>query len=162
MNNRIGKLLKHLGLSAAAFAVKIDVQPSSISHILSGRNKPSADFLEKVVKEFPSINSEWLLTGKGQIGKEPDLFEVIYEESSDEKPASKEVDKIKAEKQIQKKHDADENKTKRSLHIDNQDDNNLIQGKSSAKKNTINNPKIERIVIFYSDKTFREYNPDEI
>lgn len=52
-------------LSASAFADKIQVPRSSISHLLSGRNKPSLDFVLKVVKEFNEVELYWLLNGKG-------------------------------------------------------------------------------------------------
>ena len=51
--------------SASSFAEKIGVQRSSISHILSGRNKPSLDFVLKVLSSFPEVELYWLLNGKG-------------------------------------------------------------------------------------------------
>jgi len=53
-------------LSAAAFADKIEVQRSSISHLLSGRNKPSLDFVLKVLDNFKEVELYWLLNGKGR------------------------------------------------------------------------------------------------
>ena len=65
-NSRLEIILKHYGLSASAFAEKISVQRSSISHILSGRNKPSLDFIDKVLQAFPEIDLLWLLSGNGK------------------------------------------------------------------------------------------------
>lgn len=62
---RLEKILRHYDLSASAFADKIKVQRSSISHLLSGRNKPSLEFVLKVIKSFPEVNLYWLLSGKG-------------------------------------------------------------------------------------------------
>ncbi|MGP1993655.1 helix-turn-helix domain-containing protein [Zobellia laminariae] len=62
---RLEHLLRYYGLSASSFADKINVQRSSISHLLSGRNKPSLDFVLKVVNVFPDVNLYWLLNGKG-------------------------------------------------------------------------------------------------
>jgi transcriptional regulator with XRE-family HTH domain len=62
---RLEKVIDHYGLSAASFSEKIGVQRSSISHILSGRNKPSLDFIMKVLSSFPEIDLYWLLNGKG-------------------------------------------------------------------------------------------------
>jgi len=62
---RLEKILKYYGLSASAFADKIAVQRSTISHLLSGRNKPSLEFVLKVVKSFPEVNLYWLLNEKG-------------------------------------------------------------------------------------------------
>jgi transcriptional regulator with XRE-family HTH domain len=66
-NSRLELILKHYGLSASVFAEKISVQRSSISHILSGRNKPSLDFIDKVLQVFPEIDLVWLLSGKGNL-----------------------------------------------------------------------------------------------
>ncbi|MEN8884320.1 MAG: helix-turn-helix transcriptional regulator, partial [Flavobacteriaceae bacterium] len=63
--NRLKKILEHHQLTASMFADKIDVQRSSISHILSGRNKPSLDFILKVTNEFTDVDIYWLLNGKG-------------------------------------------------------------------------------------------------
>ncbi len=63
--SRLNKILDFYDISAAAFADKIEVGRSSISHILSGRNKPSLDFVMKVVKNFPEVELYWLLNGKG-------------------------------------------------------------------------------------------------
>ena len=62
---RLQKILDYYELSAAAFADEIDVGRSSISHILSGRNKPSLDFVMKVVSSYPEVELYWLLNGKG-------------------------------------------------------------------------------------------------
>jgi len=63
---RLEKLFQYYGLSAAAFADRVGVQRSSISHLLSGRNKPSLEFVLKVIKTFPEVNLYWLLNGKGE------------------------------------------------------------------------------------------------
>ncbi|MCG9972485.1 helix-turn-helix domain-containing protein [Christiangramia crocea] len=64
--SRLNKILDYYDLSAASFADKIEVGRSSISHILSGRNKPSLDFVMKVVTNFPEVELYWLLNGKGK------------------------------------------------------------------------------------------------
>jgi len=67
---RLEYLLEYYGINASAFADKIHVQRSSISHLLSGRNKPSLEFVLKVVKNFPEVNLYWLLNGKGSFPSE--------------------------------------------------------------------------------------------
>ena len=67
---RLEFLLSYYSLNASAFADKIHVQRSSISHLLSGRNKPSLEFVLKVVKNFPEVNLYWLLNGKGSFPSE--------------------------------------------------------------------------------------------
>lgn len=73
MKDRIILLIKARNLTAAQFAEKIGVQKSSISHIISGRNNASLDFIQKVLVSFPEVNMEWLMFGKGPLYKDGDL-----------------------------------------------------------------------------------------
>lgn len=63
---RLQNVIDYYGESASSFAEKIGVQRSSISHILSGRNKPSLDFILKILSSFPEVELYWLLNGKGE------------------------------------------------------------------------------------------------
>lgn len=83
---RLEKLLSYYGINASAFADKIGVQRSSISHLLSGRNKPSLEFVLKVVKNFPEVNLYWLLNGKGSFPSIHTPQEAVQEVSA--KPAN--------------------------------------------------------------------------
>ncbi len=67
--NRLKKVMEFHQLTASNFADKIGVQRSSISHILSGRNKPSLDFVLKVTNTFTDVDMYWLLKGKGVFPK---------------------------------------------------------------------------------------------
>ncbi len=67
MEDRLLKLLDTEQLSSSKFADVIGVQRSSISHILSGRNKPSFDFLQKILRAFPMLNADWLILGEGNM-----------------------------------------------------------------------------------------------
>lgn len=64
IKDRIRMIIDSHQLTAGAFADRIGVQRSNVSHILSGRNKPGYEFLEKVVKAFPKVQAHWLLTGR--------------------------------------------------------------------------------------------------
>lgn len=70
-SERLQKVIDFYNLSASGFADKIGVQRSNISHILSGRNKPSLDFVMKVLNEFPEVELYWLLNGRGSFPFEP-------------------------------------------------------------------------------------------
>lgn len=70
---RLHSIMEYHDLSAASFADRIDVGRSSISHLLSGRNKPSLDFVMKIVAAFPEVELYWLLNGKGSFPKEGNL-----------------------------------------------------------------------------------------
>ena len=64
-SKRLNMVMEYYQLSATVFAEKIGVQRSSISHLLSGRNKPSLDFVLKVLEHFKEVELYWLLKGKG-------------------------------------------------------------------------------------------------
>ncbi|MBR5906446.1 MAG: helix-turn-helix transcriptional regulator [Bacteroidales bacterium] len=67
MNERLLKFLEAENITQAQFADSIGVARASISHIVSGRNKPGFDFIERTAKRFPALNIEWLITGKGRM-----------------------------------------------------------------------------------------------
>jgi len=75
MTDRISLLIKAKNLSAAQFADEIGVQRSSISHLMSGRNNPSLDLIQKTLQRFPEVSTEWLLFGKGEMVHELNLFD---------------------------------------------------------------------------------------
>ena len=68
---RLKEILKNQSISASEFAKKINVQRSSISHILNGRNKPSLEIVTKICKKFPEIDVEWLILGKDKQNPSP-------------------------------------------------------------------------------------------
>ena len=61
--DRFKYLMKLNNLTASAFADEIGVQRSSMSHILSGRNKPSLELIQKVLTRFPKVSADWLIAG---------------------------------------------------------------------------------------------------
>lgn len=67
MKERIAQLLHEEGLTASKFAEVVGVQPSGISHILSGRNKPGYDLIVRIISCFPYIDPDWLLLGVGDM-----------------------------------------------------------------------------------------------
>lgn len=117
-SKRLEKVIDYYGESASSFADKIGVQRSSISHILSGRNKPSLDFVMKVLTTYPEVELYWLLNGKGNFPS--DKNEPTIESP---KPAATQFE----EKVIAKK----------------------LTSKSEKS--------IQRIVIFYNDGSFENF-----
>jgi len=69
LNERISKIIEYSNLTPSEFADEIDVQRSSISHITSGRNKPSLEFIIKIKSRFPELLWDWLVTGEGEMLK---------------------------------------------------------------------------------------------
>lgn len=98
---RLEKILEFYSLTAAAFADKINVQRSSISHLLSGRNKPSLEFVLKVVGSFPEVNLYWLLNGKGSFPSKSDKSE--SQNSPTPKPTKTAIENIIPKKESSSK-----------------------------------------------------------
>ena len=65
MKDRISHIIRAKNLTAAEFAVRLGIQPSNVSHLLSGRNNPSLDFVKKLKETFPEYNLDWLIMGTG-------------------------------------------------------------------------------------------------
>lgn len=83
MNDRIQMILLTKDLTPAKFADEIGVQRSSVSHILSGRNGPSLDFIQKILARFPDISAEWMINGNGRMYPDETHNEtVIIDQSS--------------------------------------------------------------------------------
>jgi len=85
LNERISKVIEYSNFTPSEFADEIDVQRSSISHITSGRNKPSLEFIIKIKSRFPEILWDWLVTGEGQMLKSdlPEAKEIIEEKAEE-------------------------------------------------------------------------------
>jgi transcriptional regulator with XRE-family HTH domain len=143
MKERLLEFLKNENKSSAQLAEEIGVQASGISHIISGRNNPSLDFVLKMLEKYQFLSTEWLLFGKGSMYKDfkmQNLFDDNSEIHSEinEKQAINEFVKQDIEQndnqKIELKKDAD----------------------SSEKKAT---PEIVRIVWFYENNRFEEFFP---
>lgn len=77
MNERLKQFLAAENITQSQFADRIDVVRASVSHVLSGRNNPSYDFIRAIMKNYPRLNIEWLMFGKGKMYKE-DRTEIPY------------------------------------------------------------------------------------
>jgi len=80
MIDRIQKIIQQKKLSSSGFADMIGVPRSTISHLLSGRNNPSLEFIQKILDAFPEISTDWLIRGKGpmyygHLSKSSETFE---------------------------------------------------------------------------------------
>jgi len=141
---RLEIILDYYALNASSFADRIGVQRSSMSHLLSGRNKPSLDFVMKILEVFPDVDIYWILNGKGSFPKSTDEVSeivntpapIVANENIGGGDLFSQVN-YKEEEKIQ---------TKSSPEIKHQ---NLSPEESE----------IEKIVIFYKNGTFKAYVP---
>ena len=137
---RLQQVMDYYGLNAAAFADSLEIQRSGVSHLLSERNKPSLDFILKLIEKFPEVDMYWITQGKGSFPRkedkelvsakktqQPDLFSDIPEiETQASTPAPPSV-AIK-EKQVEPK----------ALPL-------------------LTNKRIKRIIFFYEDNRFEVF-----
>lgn len=138
---RLEFILDYYSLTASGFADKIGVQRSSLSHLLSGRNKPSLDFILKILEFFPEIDLYWILNGQGNFLK-------MKNEKNAPSPTPNFEEKI-LEKTFSTAKSFEKNTTQEAEKIISQE-----------KKMLETNPNsIEKIVILYANGKFKEYNP---
>ena len=143
IKDRLAHILRAKNLTATQFAEMMEIQPSNVSHLLNGRNKPSLDFLIKLKEVFPEYSFDWIIMGKKPITiNEPNpvdfgngnmRFEDVEDDTVDE---AENIDEIM---------DVDLNN-----RINNNIDNQVI----GIEKNAI-----EKIIFVYSDKTFEIIKP---
>lgn len=75
MNRRLLQFLQAENITQSQFADTLSVARGSVSHILSGRNKPGYDFLESLLLHYPNLNLDWLMTGKGRMYRDADVLD---------------------------------------------------------------------------------------
>jgi len=143
-HERLKLMISRLGITQSEFADKMGIQRSSISHLLSGRNKPGFSFFEKLLETFPEINIEWFVSEKGDMLKTKlkDHDELDFDLPGD----SLENQDI----------DADETPV---ADIELSGQNNVDK---PLKKNDEKKPEIEKILIIYDNKTFEEILPNQV
>jgi len=142
MKDRILKFLQAENKTSSQLAEEIGVQPSGISHILSGRNKPSLDFVIRMLERYDFLSMEWLIFGRGDMyksGTPSDLF-------SQMNGSGKGIDDNDTEAFSPETSIISEGKEASSPVPDGVDMGNA-------------NRQTERIIWFYSDNTYREFKP---
>ena len=136
MKDRIAHIIRSKNLTAAEFALRLGIQPSNISHLLSGRNNPSLDFVKKLKETFPEYNLDWIVMGSGPI--------TVSEPFAESSPQVKESDSI-----VSPEPDVDYTKGtlfgQPKLAEQHQEQTILQQ-----------NPFLQKIIMVYSDNTFEE------
>lgn len=149
---RLEIILDYYALNASSFADKIGVQRSSLSHLLSGRNKPSLDFILKILDVFPDVDLYWILNGKG-------TFPKSTEHNDTKENASEEVIK----QNIPTPLNNESNQGNLFAEIKNTNPINTFEIKKMESQNIAkesSSGEIDKIVIFYKNGTFKSYLPD--
>ena len=150
---RLEIILDYYSLNASSFADKIGVQRSSLSHLLSGRNKPSLDFILKILDVFPDVDLYWILNGKGTFPKSELKIDNIVAAPT---PI---INNQIAETKIEKTADLfSEELPNQKNPVEEKLATNFLNTQNSAVHK--NSPEIDRIVIFYKNGTFSTYSPE--
>lgn len=139
MKDRILKFINKEGISPAHFADEIGVQRSSVSHILSGRNNPSFDFIQKILLRYKNLSAEWLITGEGDMFKkiEKNISFVSDKPAKESQPLQKDLFSPPASVQSEMPP---------------------VYGKEKVADAVVDKY-VEKIIVLYSDKTFVEFRP---
>jgi len=169
MKDRITQFLSSEGISPAEFADKIGVQRSSVSHVLNGRNYPSASFIQKMLGSYKTLNPRWLLLGEGmmtdlkpntvksatlfQFPTEPEVPKPLQESVKIQEPPAKVVSNQLSDYIADKSSSSSD--SNRPVEL------NLAQSMSDLIATSIDNKEVERIVLFFKDKTFTAYTPSK-
>jgi transcriptional regulator with XRE-family HTH domain len=143
MKERLLEFLRNENKTSAQLAEEIGVQASGISHILSGRNNPSLDFVLKMLEKYRYLSTDWLLFGKGSMysdQKMQNLFDMNYSETIDGKEVVVAKDDSRKDIDIQ--------------HI-----RKNIPDKNLSDSAEISKSEVVKIVWFYENNSFEEFIP---
>lgn len=179
LNERISKVIEYSNLTPSEFADEIDVQRSSISHITSGRNKPSLEFIIKIKSSFPEILWDWLVTGEGEMLKSdlPETSEVLEKEEIIEEEKVKPTSLPDLFTMMNKDEDFGVTETEIEAPKESPRES-FIAHQSTAQEKISDSPrleksndqiiseaignqtnKIKRIVLFYENGKFESFEP---
>src|SRR5450759_5399064 len=143
MKERLLEFLKAENKSSAQFAEEIGVQPSGISHILSGRNKPSLDFVIKMLEKYKFLSTDWLLFGKGTMYRENSV-QTLFDN----------LDPVRESNNIISEPELHDSKSVPGI----MEDKEIRQVDKVSKK--FKDSPVRRIVWFYDNNSFEEFYPE--
>ncbi len=161
MEERLLKLLDTEQLSSSKFADVIGVQRSSVSHILSGRNKPSFDFLLKTLKAFPLLNADWLILEEGDMYEDMKnyvsggLFDQTGSNAKDLGSATENISSGSTEKVSDLTSNAaniPENPVLKAVSV-------RSEALRTEDETSLKARKIRKVILLYDDNTFHTYEP---
>ncbi|MBR4690691.1 MAG: helix-turn-helix transcriptional regulator [Bacteroidales bacterium] len=137
INDRIAHLISEYGLTNADFAKKLGVPASSISHLIAKRNKPGLNFIMSLLEQYKDIDANWLLTG------------------------------VRSSRAMARSQQEDVVEPDLFTTVEPESSSVSVEKREQLQKNDVFSPqkdvqpkKVEKIVTFYTDKTFTEYFPE--
>lgn len=149
MNTRLKQFLAAENITQAQFADTINVVRASVSHVLSGRNNPSFDFVKAMMTHYPDLNIEWLMFGKGKMYKEK-----VASEIPAPNPAP-EYDRLFPELEIEKPSRVP-NPVQEIKEEMNFEPAAIINTLSNSAQSADKQRKVSKILILFDDGTYQE------
>ncbi len=154
--DRLLAVIRSENLTSKQFADEVGILPGTVSNIVSGRNKPSLDVMQKILKKYPQISSDWLILGDGQMYRQksdsqPSLFDGIQSSEIDATP------KIELNESICPSTNTHTNPQISVPTVNDTNGQNLNQISKKLTQQQIIQKNIQKIVVFYDDGTFDEF-----
>ena len=168
---RIELLMKCYDLTPSQFADKTGIQRASVSHIISGRNKPSLEVMLKIYDAFPEVDMKWLMMGVGEVpvrksvqAVEKTASETLFAESNsqqsrDEAPLFSSVGMERAVVEEEKPRRVVAPKSSERSVADTRAKRSL-GGRMAQMAALQPDKKIKEVRIYYSDGTYETLIPE--
>lgn len=158
VSERIRELISELGLSNKDFADAIEVSPAIISHVLSGRNKASLHLIQQITNVYTNVNLDYLLNGKGNLFAETEKRQEYPDAKAPSSPFQDGVRRVAPPSSTPLAHKSPvEPKADAGTDHREEESTNVYTNVNRAVK--ASGKQIERVIIFYSDKSMEEYQP---
>jgi transcriptional regulator with XRE-family HTH domain len=163
MEERIKTFMEYKGISSSELADSIGVQRSNVTHVLKARNKPSFQFIEKMLQIYPDLNAKWLLLGTGNMVETLPKSRTLFDQLTEPAPALE----IVQDQKVLKIDEVPLNRVKISEsassqlkkdEIPHQEEEKVIKNELHDQFFSSEKP-IESLVVFFKDQTFKVYNP---
>lgn len=143
MREKLLNLMKSEQLTASKLAELLDIQPSGISHILSGRNKPSFDLVQKILRRFPRVNPDWLLLDKDEMYR---TIDIEPQPATSQSISTEELDETMQQSQASGMTGSATNSTSASTPAQ-----QIVAAYAPKSGN------VKRVIILFDDHTFESY-----
>lgn len=168
MREKLLNLMKEENLTSSRLAELLGIQPSGISHILKGRNNPSLDFIQKILRRFPQVNPDWLILGEGEMyrpQREPSgAQQGSWQENGGELATSTKVSAASGSSELFAA--ATKSTEEESYHAQSEKSKNIVSEAESTTQSAAAmanafggsaRSKVRRVIVLFEDRTFESY-----
>lgn len=168
MEDRIRKFIEFKGISSSELADEIGVQRSNVTHVLKARNKPSFQFIEKLLQAYPEINAKWLLLGTGNmLDTSVKVSRTLFDSATEQVSVAQDTTQNEPTEEINQNEKPPLDRDtiagqQNNISTKTIEKESVTQSEPSFKSpdelKSVEKP-IERLIVFYKDQTFKVYYP---